>query len=128
MALWAAFVISTPSGKIYHIGDTGFHDGINYRAAAEKHGGFRLANLPIGAYEPRWFMRAQHQNPQEAVAGMRLCNAAFAAGHHFATVQLTNEGIEAPVQALEIALKDRAVAPERFRALRAGEAFDVPLA
>jgi L-ascorbate metabolism protein UlaG (beta-lactamase superfamily) len=128
MALWAAFVISTPSGKIYHIGDTGFHDGINYRAAAEKHGGFRLANLPIGAYEPRWFMQAQHQNPQEAVAGMRLCGAAFAAGHHFATVQLTNEGIGAPVQALEIALKDRAVAPERFRALRAGEVFDVPLA
>jgi L-ascorbate metabolism protein UlaG (beta-lactamase superfamily) len=127
MALWAAFVISTPSGKIYHIGDTGFHDGINYRAAAEKHGSFRLANLPIGAYEPRWFMQAQHQNPQEAVAGMRLCNAAFAAGHHFATVQLTNEGIEAPVQALEIALKEQALAPERFRALRAGEVFDVPL-
>ncbi len=126
MALWAAFVISTPSGKIYHVGDTGFHDGFNYRAAAAKHGGFRLANLPIGAYEPRWFMRAQHQNPQEAVEGMRLCNASYAAGHHFGTVQLTNEGIEAPVQALEVALKDQGVTPEKFRPLRAGEVFDVP--
>lgn len=128
MALWAAFVISTPSGKIYHVGDTGFHDGINYRAAAAKHGGFRLANLPIGAYEPRWFMKAQHQNPQEAVAGFQLCGAVYAAGHHFGTVQLTNEGIEAPVQALKVTLKDQGVAPERFRALRAGEVWDVPVA
>lgn len=127
MALWAAFVISTPSGKIYHIGDTGFHDGINYKAAAVKHGLFRLANLPIGAYEPRWFMKAQHQNPQEAVEGFQLCNAAYAAGHHFGTVQLTNEGIEEPVRALEVALNEQGVAAERFRALRAGEVFEVPL-
>jgi L-ascorbate metabolism protein UlaG (beta-lactamase superfamily) len=127
MALWAAFVISAPAGKIYHIGDTGFHDGINYRAVAAKHGAFRLANLPIGAYEPRWFMKAQHQNPREAVEGMELCNASYAAGHHFGTVQLTDEGMEAPVLALGAALKDRRVAPERFRALRAGEVFDVPM-
>jgi L-ascorbate metabolism protein UlaG (beta-lactamase superfamily) len=126
MALWAAFVVSTPAGKIYHIGDTGFHGGINYRAACRKHGSFRLANLPIGAYEPRWFMKAQHQNPAEAVKGMRLCQAAYVAGHHFATIQLTNEGIEEPVAALEKALSEQGVAPERFRALRAGEVFDVP--
>ncbi len=73
-------MIETPGGLIYHIGDTGFHEGINYRAAGEKYGRFRLAILPIGAYEPRWFMKAQHQNPEEAVEGMRLCNAAYAAG------------------------------------------------
>ncbi len=66
MALWGAFVIETLAGKIYHIGDTGFHhQGINYKAAAEKHGSFRLAILPIGAYEPRWFMQGQHQNPKK---------------------------------------------------------------
>ena len=126
MALWGAFVISTPAGKIYHVGDTGFHNGINYRAASEKHGPFRLANLPIGAYEPRWFMQAQHQNPSEAVHGMQLCRAAHVVGHHFGTVRLTNEPIEAPVEALEIALQDHGVAPDRFRPLRAGEVFDVP--
>lgn len=126
MALWAAFVISTPAAKIYHIGDTGFHDGINYRAAAEKHGAFRLACLPIGAYEPRWFMKAQHQNPEEAVAGMQLCNASHVAGHHFGTVQLTDEAMEDPVLALRQALQARGIAQERFRPLRAGEVFDVP--
>ena len=127
MALWAAFVIETPAGRIYHIGDTGFHDGINYRAAARKHGGFRLANLPIGAYEPRWFMKGQHQNPEEAVEGMLLANAAHAIGHHWGTFQLTNEAVDAPVKALEIALVEKGIAPARFRPLRPGEVFDVPV-
>lgn len=126
MALWAAFVIETPAGKIYHIGDTGFHDGINYRAAAKKHGGFRLANLPIGAYEPQWMMKPQHQNPDEAVAGMQLANAAYAVGHHWGTFKLTNEYVDEPVKALGVALKKAEVAPDKFRALRPGEAFDVP--
>ena len=68
-------MLETFKGKIYHIGDTGFHRGINYKAAAEKHGGFRLACLPVGAYEPRWFMKGQHQNPEEAVEGFSFANA-----------------------------------------------------
>jgi L-ascorbate metabolism protein UlaG (beta-lactamase superfamily) len=126
-ALWGAFVITTPAGRIYHIGDTGFHDGINYRKAAETYGGFRLAILPIGAYEPRWFMKGQHQNPEEAVEGMLLSKSAFAVGHHFATIQLTDEAIDAPEKALAAALATKNVQPEHFRALRAGEVFDVPL-
>lgn len=128
MALWAAFVFETPAGKIYHIGDTGFHRGINYRAAKEKHGGFRLANLPFGAYEPRWFMRAQHQNPDEAVEGMLLCNAAFVAGHHWGTFKLTDEGVEQPQEALHAALDSRGIARARFRPMRPGEVVEVPAA
>jgi L-ascorbate metabolism protein UlaG (beta-lactamase superfamily) len=126
MALWAAFVLEGPAGKIYHIGDTGFHDGINYRAARERHGGFRLAVLPIGAYEPRWFMKAQHQNPEEAVEGMLLCDAAYAVGHHWGTVKLTDEAVDDPVRALHRALDVKGVARERFRPLRPGEVFEVP--
>ena len=126
MALWAAFVIESPAGKIYHIGDTGFHDGIHYRAAAAKHGGFRLANLPIGAYEPQWFMKPQHQNPEEAVAGMQLANVGYAAGHHWGTFHLTDEPVDDPVERLANALEQAKIVPERFRPLRPGEAFDVP--
>ncbi|RFB98946.1 hypothetical protein B5K08_04740 [Rhizobium leguminosarum bv. trifolii] len=126
MALWASFVLSTPAGKIYHVGDTGFHHGINYKAAQQKHGGFRLAILPFGAYEPRWFMQGQHQNPREAVIGMKLANATYVAGHHFATFQLTNEGVDAPTRALQDAMREHDIPPERFRPLRAGEVFNVP--
>lgn len=126
MALWAGFVIDTPGGKIYHVGDTGFHDGINYRAAAERHGRFRLAILPIGAYAPRWFMQAQHQNPDEAVRGHQLCNAMFSAGHHWGTFQLTNEGIDEPIEALALAREQHGVSEAAFRALWPGEAWDIP--
>lgn len=126
MALWAAFVVETPAGKIYHVGDTGFHDGINYRAVRAKHGSFRLANLPFGSYEPRWFMASQHQNPEEAVKGMIACGAEHVAGHHWGTFRLTNEGIEEPLRALEAALDSAGIERARFRALRPGEVFDVP--
>ena len=126
MALWAGFVIEGPAGKVYHVGDTGFHRGINYRDAAEKHGPFRLAILPIGAYEPRWFMETQHQNPDEAVRGHKLCGAAHTAGHHWGTFNLTNEGIEEPLEALAEALEKHGVSPQAFRPLRPGEAWDVP--
>jgi L-ascorbate metabolism protein UlaG (beta-lactamase superfamily) len=126
MALWSAFVLETTAGKIYHIGDTGFHSGINYRAAREKHGGFRLANLPVGAYEPRWFMRYQHQNPEEAVQGLQLCGAEHAVGHHWGTFQLTNEPIEQPRDDLRSALATAGIEESRFRPLMPGEAWDVP--
>lgn len=126
MALWAAMVIDAPSGKTYFIGDTGYHDGINYRAAAAKHGGFRLSILPIGAYEPRWFMKGQHQNPAEAVQGFMESNSQFAIGHHWGVFKLTNEGIEAPLEALAAALDQNAIEPDRFRPLRPGERWDVP--
>ncbi|TPN17432.1 hypothetical protein FJ973_03465 [Mesorhizobium sp. B2-1-3] len=126
MALWAGFVIETPAGRIYFAGDTGFHDGINYRLMAHKHGGFRFAILPIGAYEPRWFMASQHQNPEEAVQGMTLCNAAYAAGCHWGTFQLTDEPIDEPARKLDEALEAEGLPRERFRALRPGEVWDVP--
>ncbi|MCE8039576.1 twin-arginine translocation signal domain-containing protein [Halomonas sp. MCCC 1A11062] len=126
MALWASFVVETPAGNIYHVGDTGFHSGINYRAAREKHGGFRLANLPIGAYEPRWFMQSQHQNPEEAVQGMMLCGARNAIGHHWGSFQLTDEAVEQPRQDLHAALSRAAISQERFRALLPGDAWEVP--
>ena len=55
-ALWASFVIETPAGRIYHVADSGYGDGQHFRAARDRYGPFRLAILPIGAYEPRWFM------------------------------------------------------------------------
>ncbi len=125
-ALWAAFVLDTPAGRIYHVGDTGFHNGINYRKAAEKYGAFRLAILPFGAYEPRWFMKGQHQNPDEAVQGMKLANVAYVAGHHWATFQLTDEPLEEPRQKLAEALAAHGVAPDRFRPMLPGEVWNVP--
>ena len=127
MALWGGFVIETRAGKIFIAGDTGFHGGKNYCDMARKHGAFRLATLPIGAYEPRWFMELQHQNPEEAVEGMLLSNSAFAAGCHWGTFQLTNEPIGEPSDRLHAALDAKGIARDTFRAMLPGEVWDVPL-
>ncbi|WP_337268844.1 MBL fold metallo-hydrolase [Oryzifoliimicrobium ureilyticus] len=126
MALWASFVIETPAGIVYHIGDTGFGDGRIYRMIGERFGAPRAAILPIGAYEPRWMMRNNHQMPDEAVQGMMLMNAHFAVGHHWGTFQLTDEAIDAPPEALAQSLSNHGISKERFRALRPGESFEVP--
>jgi len=125
-ALWAAFVLQGPAGAIYHIGDTGFHDGINYHAVKTKYGSIRLAILPFGAYEPRDFMRGQHQNPDEAVKGHLICGAQFTLGHHWGTFQLTNESIEDQLDALGTARLRHAVDESRFRALQPGQVWNVP--
>jgi L-ascorbate metabolism protein UlaG (beta-lactamase superfamily) len=123
MALWSAFVIETAGTKIYHIGDTGFHSGINYEAVAEKHGTFDLVIMPIGAYEPRWFMKGQHQNPAEAVEGFKLLGAKQALGHHWGTFQLTNEAVEAPKQALAEAMNQSDMEKDRFIAMAPGQVW-----
>jgi len=68
--LWASFVLETPVGKLYIVCDSGYGDGTHFRRVAEAHGPLRLAILPIGAYEPRWFMRDQHMNPEEEVKAL----------------------------------------------------------
>ena len=126
MALWAAFVIESAAGRTLVVGDAGYNEGRDYRSARQKHDSFRCAVLPVGAYEPRWFMAPQHQNPEEAVKGMADGNAAFACGHHWGTFQLTDEGIEAPVTDLAAALDRHGIDRDRFRPLRPGEVWDVP--
>ena len=56
--------------QAYIVSDSGYGDGRHFRRVARNHGPFRLAILPIGAYEPRWFMRDQHINPEEAVQAL----------------------------------------------------------
>jgi len=101
MALWCAFIVDTPAGKIFHAGDTGYGGGAFFRDLFFKHRGFRLANLPIGAYEPRWFMRDQHMNPDDAVRAHIDLGADTSVAMHFGCFQLTDEGIDEPAMALQ---------------------------
>jgi len=121
MSLWASFVIEAPGSRIYFVADSGYGDGRHFRTARERHGPFRLAILPIGAYEPRWFMRDQHMNPAESVQALIDCGAELALGHHYGTFQLTDEAIDAPLVALADALRAAGIQAERFRTLYPGE-------
>jgi L-ascorbate metabolism protein UlaG (beta-lactamase superfamily) len=125
-ALWSAFLIETPGGSVYHIGDTGYGDGRHFEAVGRKHKTIRLATLPIGAYEPRWFMRDHHIDPDEAVRIFETVGARQALGHHWGTFRLTDEGVTRPAEALSSVLAARRIPLETFRALRPGEAVTLP--
>ena len=99
MALWCAFVLTTPQGAIYHIGDTGYGDGAIFREVRQRFGAPALLSIPIGAYEPRWFMAPQHVNPEEAVRIFTAAGVGRALGIHWGTFKLTDEAREAPREA-----------------------------
>jgi L-ascorbate metabolism protein UlaG (beta-lactamase superfamily) len=123
MALWGAFVLTTPTGVVYHVGDSAYGDGAHFSAVRREFGPPILAALPIGAYAPRWFMATQHMNPAEAVQAWRDCGAAQALGHHWGTFQLTDEPIEAPVGALSAALQVVGAPAASFLAMRPGQVW-----
>jgi L-ascorbate metabolism protein UlaG (beta-lactamase superfamily) len=118
-ALWGGFLIEAGGHRILHAGDSGY--GPHFREIAARLGPIDLALLPIGAYEPRWFMKDIHMNPPEAVQAHLDLEARQSIAMHFGTFQLTSEGIEEPVRELAKALRERGVAAERFRAVEVGD-------
>lgn len=88
--LWSSFALRTPDRAVYFGGDSGYFDG--YRDIGEAHGPFDATLLPIGAYEPRWFMRSAHMNPDEAVrVYLDLGGTGTFVGVHWGTFRLTDE-------------------------------------
>jgi L-ascorbate metabolism protein UlaG (beta-lactamase superfamily) len=125
MALWCAFVVETPGGVIYFAGDTGYGDGSTFREVREQFGKPRLSLLPIGAYEPRWFMQSMHMNPDDAVRAHLDLGAQVSFGIHHATIQLTNEAIDQPVKDLLVALEAHGLHQNDFITPDVGETITI---
>jgi L-ascorbate metabolism protein UlaG (beta-lactamase superfamily) len=123
--LWAAYVVQAGPIRIYHVGDAGYGDGAVYRATGQKYGGFDLAILPIGAYEPVSFMADSHMTPAEAVKLMNDVRARQAMAHHFEAFQLGFEAYDAPRRALAAALQAAQLPFDRFLAPQAGQALRI---
>ncbi len=119
-ALWAGFLIEAGGRRILHAGDSGY--GPHFKEIGRRLGPIDLALLPIGAYEPRWFMKDIHMNPAEAVQAHLDLGARRSVAMHFGTFQLTPEGIEDPVRDLVTALEERRVAAG-FQVLEVGESI-----
>lgn len=116
---------STGIRRVWFVGDTGFQEHF-FRRVREQLGAPDLAFVPIGAYEPRWFMHPMHVNPAEAVMLHQEVGARTSIAIHWGTFRLTNEAREEPVRALGEALAAAGVPPERFRVLQPGESLIAP--
>jgi L-ascorbate metabolism protein UlaG (beta-lactamase superfamily) len=118
-ALWGGFILVAGARRIFFAGDTAYADF--FRDVRRRLGPIDLALLPIGAYEPRWFMHVVHMNPMEALQAHIDLEASESIGMHFGTFQMTTEGIDEPLRALEDACRAKSIPASRFRTLGFGE-------
>ena len=119
LTLWCGYVMECRQRLTYFAGDTAF--GNHFAQIREKFGSPHLALLPIGAYEPRWFMSPVHMGPDEAVRAHAILGARTSIAIHHGTFQLADEGLDTPREQLIAGVKD---AP--FLALENGRFADIP--
>jgi L-ascorbate metabolism protein UlaG (beta-lactamase superfamily) len=124
MTQWGGFVIESPVGAVYFAGDTGW--GKHFEQIGRRFPGIRLAMLPIGAYQPEWFMSPVHLNPAEALSAFEELGASHGMGMHFGTFSLADDGQDEPLHDLATAFDRSTVSPETFWILGAGESRDIP--
>ncbi|OAK66681.1 MBL fold metallo-hydrolase [Variovorax paradoxus] len=131
--LWGGFALLSPKLHVFYSGDTGYSKDfadiqarLAPRQADAQGGGFDLALLPVGAYEPRWFMKDQHVNPDESVRIHRELHARRSLGVHWGTFSLTDEALDQPPKDLAAARKAQGVADDAFFTLAIGETRKLP--
>ena len=117
--LWCGYLIEYPERRVYFAGDTAF--GSHFAQIRERFGSPHLALLPIGAYEPRWFMSPVHMAPDEAIRAHGVLAARTSIAIHHGTFQLADEGIDTPRQTLIACARDAS-----FLVLNNGQFADLP--
>jgi L-ascorbate metabolism protein UlaG (beta-lactamase superfamily) len=125
-ALWAALNIETPAGNIYFIGDSGYGEGRYFKKAKEKFGQFRVALLPMGAYEPRWFMKYAHMNPEDMVKAHIDLGEPLTIPSHYDVFKLTDEPRGSSLADLEKA-KHKLGVGKNIKIVEPGQFLLVPL-
>lgn len=116
---WGGYVIEGNGLRLYHSGDTGWFEG--FRLIGERCGKIDAALLPIGAYEPRWFMSPQHINPEEAVRAFELLGAEYFIAMHWGTFKLSDEPLDEPPLVLREEWKRRGLPESRLKIPAIGE-------
>jgi L-ascorbate metabolism protein UlaG (beta-lactamase superfamily) len=121
--LWCGWVLETAGGNTYFAADTGFGDF--FGAIRDRFAPIRLALLPIGSYEPEWFMGPIHMTPEEAVEAQSILQAAVVVPIHYGTFSLADDSETAPLDRLRQALQHRSDA-HRFWVVAEGEGRAIP--
>jgi len=116
--LWCGYVIEYPESLVYFAADTAF--GSHFAQIRESFGSLQVALLPIGAYEPRWFMSSVHMAPEEAVRAHEILGAKTSIAIHHGTFQLADDGIDTPQKQLMAYRRD-----DSFLILRNGESAEM---
>jgi N-acyl-phosphatidylethanolamine-hydrolysing phospholipase D len=128
--LWCSWLLDNGARRYYFGGDSGYFHGFAEigRRSDLRSGPIDVAFLPIGAYEPRWFMRTQHMDPREAVQAFRDLGARAMLSMHWGTFDLTDEPVDLAPRVLDqiLAAEGSAEERERIRHLAVGERWQIP--
>jgi len=126
--LWGGYALFAAQLHLFFAGDTGFskdfadiRERFAERQGVAQGGGFDIALLPIGAYEPRWFMQRQHVDPEDAVRIHRDLGAKASLGIHWGTFELTDESLDEPPRRLAQARQAQGVPDSAFFTLAIGQ-------
>lgn len=122
-ALWGAWAVLHPGFRFYFGGDSGYSK--DFVDIGRRLGPFDLAAIPIGAYEPRWFMNPVHINPEEAVLVHRDIGARQSIAMHWGTFILTDEALDEPPKKLVKALALARISTENFKIIKIGETLPI---
>jgi N-acyl-phosphatidylethanolamine-hydrolysing phospholipase D len=117
--LWAGWVIASNDFRFFFAGDTGYNS--LFKEIGEKLGPFDLAAIPIGAYEPRWFMARHHVDPEEAVQIHKDIRSRKSLAIHWGTFILTDEPLDEPPKRLAAALEENKIPGDDFLVLQHGQ-------
>lgn len=117
-ALWGGYVIEGTQ-VLYHSGDSGYFGG--FRVIGELFPEIAVAMLPVGAYEPRWFMHPQHMNPTESLQAFDDLGAAHFIAMHWGTFDLTDEPLQQGAARLDELVDQQGRCAECFHVLQPGE-------
>ncbi len=122
--LWCSWLLDSGDYRYYFAGDSGYFHG--FAEFGRRFGPIDVALLPIGAYEPRWFMRYQHMNPPEAYRAFLDLGARFMLPMHWGTFDLTDEPVDLAPRVFARVLADAGEDPERAPVLAIGERWMLP--
>ena len=132
-SLWGGYAVFAPELHWYFTGDTGYSKDFADtqarfagRHTASQGGGFDLALIPVGAYAPRWFLKDQHVNPDEAVQIHRDLRAKRSIGIHWGTFELSDESLDQPTRDLVQAVREHGLPSAEFTVMAIGETRPIP--
>ena len=125
-SLWGGFAIWDATYKFYFAGDTGYTHNISiFRQIGRKYGPFDLSAIPIGTYEPQWFMQQQHVSPDEAVQIHVDTQSKQSIGIHWGTWALASEYFLEPPEKLAQAVAAHKLNASSFVVVKHGAIFDL---
>jgi N-acyl-phosphatidylethanolamine-hydrolysing phospholipase D len=132
-SLWCGFAFALDGIRAWFAGDTAYHSG--FAEIGARRGPFDFVMVPIGAYEPRWFMERVHVNPEEAVRIFQDVGAAHPAaesplmlGIHWGTFRLTDEPMDEPPRRTAELWRERGLNQDRLWIARFGETRPIAFA